>query len=352
MLVNLRAGLCGAALLLGGLASAQPMDESMRAAARDLAQQGVAAYEAGDFATATEKLERAYQVMSMPTIALWSARALTKGGRLLRASERYGDALRWTGTAADQKLQARAQEDASKEREALQARIPALTLVIEGGLPQGAEVTLDGKVLPAALVGVAVPVDPGQHTARVSSGTLVAEQVVQVAEAARLVIPLKLASAPAATPVAAAPAEAAPPAAYVPPAPEESGAPAPSPGAAPGEDQGGSSRRTVGLVVGGVGVVALGVGGAFLAVALGKKSDSDRYCRGTTCTDQRGVKSREDAVAAGNLATVAGLVGVVGLSAGAFLFFTAPSGGTGATGFGVGPMMVSDTVGVGGGGIF
>ena len=50
---------------------------------------------------ASEKLERAYSVLRVPSIALWSARALEKGGKLVEASERYLEATRLDATVGD-----------------------------------------------------------------------------------------------------------------------------------------------------------------------------------------------------------------------------------------------------------
>lgn len=43
-------------------------EDGTRAAARDLAAEGIAAYQAGDFANASRKLEKAYRLFSTPTL--------------------------------------------------------------------------------------------------------------------------------------------------------------------------------------------------------------------------------------------------------------------------------------------
>jgi tetratricopeptide (TPR) repeat protein len=79
--------LLGALLLCGSTVMAQ--DDAARAAARDLAREGVALLKAGSYAEAQEKLHRAYQLYPMPTVALFEGEALEKLGRLVEAAERY-----------------------------------------------------------------------------------------------------------------------------------------------------------------------------------------------------------------------------------------------------------------------
>ena len=56
-------------------------------AARKLAEDGVAALQNGDAATAVQKLEKAHNMLKAPSVALWSARALAKRGLLIEAAE-------------------------------------------------------------------------------------------------------------------------------------------------------------------------------------------------------------------------------------------------------------------------
>src|SRR4051812_29141942 len=70
-------------------AAAQEVDDATRAAARKLGYVGVQAYDAKDYATATDKLEKAFRLYQAPSLGLWSARALVKSGKLVEAQERY-----------------------------------------------------------------------------------------------------------------------------------------------------------------------------------------------------------------------------------------------------------------------
>src|SRR5688500_19688537 len=78
-----------AALLTAGPLLGQAADESTRTAARALGTAGVEAYQANDFATATDKLEKAYGILRAPSLGLWSGRALVKVGKLVEAADRF-----------------------------------------------------------------------------------------------------------------------------------------------------------------------------------------------------------------------------------------------------------------------
>src|SRR6185369_14754613 len=70
-------------------ATADDIDPSARSAARSLGYAGVEAFERREYGPALDKLEKAFAVLRVPSIGLWSARALARLGRLVQASERY-----------------------------------------------------------------------------------------------------------------------------------------------------------------------------------------------------------------------------------------------------------------------
>ncbi|HVW29720.1 MAG TPA: hypothetical protein VHC69_30360 [Polyangiaceae bacterium] len=306
---------------------AQQVDERTRSAARELAEQGATALQNGDTNGAIDKLERAYQIMHLPTVGLYSARALAKGGRLVDAAERYVDVTRWSGPSDAR--QAQAQADAARERDELLPRIPNVTLVIEGADPSDVTVTLDGHAVLAALVGAPQPVDPSHHVAKATRGTESVEQPFDIAEGQSLSVSLKFGAAPAA---AAPPAPAAAPAVTAPAPPPE----------ADKSSSGWGTQKIIAVSVAGAGLVSGIVAGVFTGSALSKKSDADKYCKGSACTDSRGVTLLDDARSAGNVATITGIAGIALIGAGAVLFFTAPSS--------KGPSVAVTPVYVGGGG--
>jgi predicted deacylase len=118
-------------LLSTGAASAQAVDDATRGAARTLGYDGVKAYQSGDYPVANEKLDKAYRVLKVPSLGLWSARALVKVGRLVEASERYAEVSRLPTSGGDETVQKQAQVDARAELEALAPRVPSLNMRFE-----------------------------------------------------------------------------------------------------------------------------------------------------------------------------------------------------------------------------
>jgi hypothetical protein len=103
-------------------AAAWGQSDATRGAARDLGADGVEDYQAGKYGEASEKLGRAFEILRVPSLGLWSARALAKEGKLVEASERYLDVSRLDATKGDTAVQKQAQAEAASEREALQPR--------------------------------------------------------------------------------------------------------------------------------------------------------------------------------------------------------------------------------------
>jgi hypothetical protein len=313
--VKFRAFLLMALTLAPVRAMAQEVDDRARSAARTLAEDGVNALQAGDAATAVDKLERAYQIIKLPTVGLWAARALVKSGRLVTGAERYLDVTRFSGSADPRQEQAKA--DAAKEHDQLQPRIPTVTLALEGGAVAGTSFTLDGDPVSVALVGTPIPVDPKHHLVRATRGDQSSEGAFDITEGQKLTVTLKLggsATAPVAAPVTVA----------TPTPPPADDAQADS------SHKFWNTQRTIGVAVGGAGVVAAVVSGIFTAGALSKKSDAG--CNdGGGCTSQTGIDKLSDARSAGNVATITGIAGLALIGAGVVVFVTAPSTDSGAS---------------------
>jgi hypothetical protein len=163
-------------------------------------------------------------------------------------------------------------------------------------------VMLDGVELPAALVGLEAPVNPGKHrVVAVLGATEGTPQEVEIAEGAHIKIDL---ASPSSAPVAA-PAAAAP-------VPDQAG------------HDPGRGLRIGSYVAFGVGAVGLGVGTVFLIKGMGKKSDADDAfdaCNassgGCSVSEESNVRSLEDDAASAKTIGAVGLgVGVVGVGAG------------------------------------
>lgn len=154
-------GVFALSLLASAPAPAQPLDTVSREAATALAIAGLEAYEAGHYEEAFDKLEKSYTVARVPTLALWSARALHKLGRWLEAEARYQEAVTLPLPDVDTATQQQAQQDAQAEFAALQPTIPQLSIQLEGATLEQLRITIDGKVVSSA--GPVHRLNPGAH---------------------------------------------------------------------------------------------------------------------------------------------------------------------------------------------
>jgi tetratricopeptide (TPR) repeat protein len=245
-----------ASLCLAFPAAAQQDDPAMRSAGRKLALDGIALFQQGKAPEASEKLEKAFQLLPVPSVALWSARALEKRGLLVEASERYMEAGRMSGFKGDQDVQLQAQKDAARELEALAPRIPSLVIAVS---PAGADqpvVMLDGKLVPPALLGEEQPVNPGAHQIDVTLGQRKVSRRITLAEAERkteTIGPASEAQAPSSS--SSSPISVA-------------GDPSKAPDTGPGSS---STQRTVAYVALAAGGAGLALGGVSGVLALSKR---------------------------------------------------------------------------------
>jgi hypothetical protein len=156
--------LAGCCSLFAASAAAQASSDADRAAARELGKQGLTALDQGNFAVAEDRLSRAIALHDVPTLRLARARARRASEKLVSAGEDYRAVLRWPTVAGEPSVFVDARRDARSELEALEPRIPRLTIVLQGG---PATVTVGGFEWPQALIGVARPMDPGEYVVEV-----------------------------------------------------------------------------------------------------------------------------------------------------------------------------------------
>lgn len=295
------------------LHAADTLDRDTREAARKLGYSGIEAYQAGNYGAASEKLDKAYRVAAVPSLGLWSARALVKLGKLVEAAERYREVGALRVSSGDQAVQKKAQAEAASDLVALEAKIPKLTVHLEGAAASEVNLTINGKPFAAEQVGLAQPLNPGSYRVEASRGAEQASVEVTLSEGEQKPVVLELGAAPAPAPVTT---------------------PLPAEPARAGLGR----QRTLALVAGGVGVVGVVVGSVFGLKSKSSHDEAANYCSGSVCRDQRGVNAGEDAYSSGTISTVAMVVGGVGLAGGAVLWLTAPSSHQEPTaGFAVGP---------------
>jgi hypothetical protein len=295
-----------ALLLAASPVFGQQADESTRTAARALGNAGVEAYQANDFATATDKLEKAYAILKVPTLGLWAGRALVQTGKWIEASERFLEVTSLQVPAGDVAVQKQAQADAAVELRTLTPRVPLVTVAAEGAELADCNVTIDGQPVASSLLSAGRLMNPGKHLIEGRHGGERSHTEITVAEGERATAILKFAAPQ--PPLVAAP-------------------PPPPPSARETTAAPGSAQRTWGFVALGAGGVGLVVGGITGGIALGKKNDIDANAN---CRDNRCAPSEADQVDSYNalrtVSSVGFIAGGVLAAAGVVLLVTAPSG--------------------------
>jgi hypothetical protein len=223
-------------------------------AARELAVAGAEAFDKQDYATALDRFQRAESLYKAPSIAVMVARCLARLGRVVEAVDKYEETLRMPLDAAAPEAFQRAVADATAEVEPARARVARIELRLPADAPPKTVVTLDDKPVPAALIGVPVPVDPGVlHVAARAPGREPYAYDVALAEGARQSVEITL--APLHQPVSAR---------------------AGSTPAAPKDQHHGHSTLTVALLTGGG--LSLAAGTVTGISALNHKSHLDKVC--------------------------------------------------------------------------
>jgi hypothetical protein len=172
-------------------------------------------------------------------------------------------------------------------------------------------VVRDGAEVSQASWGVEIPVDAGSHVVEASApGHKAWKANVTVAkdgDRVEVVVPkLEREASAAAAPIP--PPKAPPP----PPSHAEAG--------------GGSSQKTIGYVLGAVGVVGVGVGAVTGLMAIGKNNDAKGVCPNDgPCGSREAVDSADSAKSLATVSTIGFVAGGLALAGGAVLILTAPS---------------------------
>jgi hypothetical protein len=276
-----RAAVCSAVAVFL-LASAAHADD--RAEAEELFERGRAAMDAKDFARACAFFESSLHkedatgtLLNLALCHQATGRIATAWGELRAVEER---------SRAAKPSQTERADFAHDRAEELRPRLPRLRV---HRVEPGVSLAVDGRAAAAPLLESGIPIDLGEHdlvaTAPGKDPWRLKVRVTREAEVDDVSVP----------PLADAQA---------PPRATASG-----------------SQRTVGWMVGGVGVASIAVGSVFGAFALSKRSAS--RCP-DPCTDASSAQSAYDkAIVDANVANVAIGVGIIAVAAGVFLVLTA-----------------------------
>lgn len=284
-----------------------------KAAAEALFDEGTKLLKAGNYEEACKKLESSQRVDPGIGTLLYLGECYKKAGRTASAWATFREAAS-KAEAAGEADRARA---GKKRADELEGSLSRVTFEMAEGNLEIEDLAVRQGELPVnrALWGTPIPVDPGQLKVIVEApGYERWETTVLVGEGgstATLSIP----------PLVKLP-EAAPPPPEEPPKkePEQQVSFTQEDVKKPG-----STQKTVGLVVAGIGALGVGVGSVFGLFAMQSESDAREFCDGDTC--QKGTdgltftdKAREQAL----VSTIGFAAGGALLAGGLTLYFTAP----------------------------
>ncbi len=196
-------------------------------------------------------------------------------------------------------------DECTKRIDDVNAALPSVVLDARSGAGAtltSVKVTLDGEPLTDVLDGKAIALDPGPHTFVFSSAEGSAEQKIMVKEGAKDVSVTAVLGATAPPPPS-------------PPKPQGDATVPPPPAESP------SSMKTIGYVVGGVGLAGITLGGVFGIVAISKNSSAN--CHPNDCSNSDAKPAdRTSAQGSADIATVGFIAGGVLTAAGvAFVLF-------------------------------
>ncbi|WP_437785315.1 tetratricopeptide repeat protein [Sorangium sp. So ce1097] len=308
-------------------ARAAPVHAQDVAAAEALFHRGLAAMQAGRYETGCPALNESYRLDPRPGTLFTVAECEARSGKIATAATRYGDYLAlFARLSPDAQAKQQGREKvATRRRAALLPDIPELTLSLPADAPEGTIVRRGEVTLGAPMLGVPLPIDPGEHVVTTQApGAPPLEQRISIAKGEKKQITLQVNAAPAAS-AGAAPRgpETGRPAASRPAPPAPAPGPAPQPGA---PARHGSWHRTGAIVTGSVGAAGLIVGGVTGALAFVEKATVDDNCVGTRCNPE-GMRAVESSRTFALASTIGLGAGAVGLGAAVALLLTAPPEG-------------------------
>jgi hypothetical protein len=303
------------------------------AAARGLAVDGLKLAKAGQCREAVDKLERAEKLHHSAIVLARLGECYISLGKLVQGSESLRKVLREPlppdPSAALQQAYDRAQSLVQETK----ANIAGLTITLMGAKDATPTLLVDGGEVPATVLGVELPVDPGEHTVEVRApGFLKATGRAKLGTGEKQTISVELKRDPNAT-VSDKPAAAASPnPAQNPTGPTAATADASAglstPASEPERHSG--ATRTWGYLSYGVGAVGLGVGLVFGRAAMQDKSQLDTDCPGKVCSSDQADRL-DSAKTKGLVSTIGFGVGAAGVVLGTVLVLSS-GGGSSASG--------------------
>jgi hypothetical protein len=181
---------------------ARAVEAEQNQAAVDLAYEGKERFEAGDYATALDRFEKAQALAGSPVFDLYVARCLKALGRWREALAAYEETEHFMVDGSNVSFR-QAQENASRERRELFAKMPKLTLEASHTSDVSSiELKIDGETMSWPVVDV--PLDPGKHVLTATLGREKYDDVITLSASETRVVELpfgKSAGQQASTPI-------------------------------------------------------------------------------------------------------------------------------------------------------
>jgi hypothetical protein len=166
-------------------------------------EEGKQAFKAGRFAEALSAYQTSMALEPSPNTRFQIARcyiALGKPASAFLNFKRAAQEAQDRVNATQEKRYAATREAALSEAQSLEKKIPRLTLRLGGAAPEGFSLSLDGSEVPQPAWGLALEVDPGEHTVSGSGPRLQRfETRFTLAEAEQKQIDIPLTRLPTAT---------------------------------------------------------------------------------------------------------------------------------------------------------
>ncbi len=276
-------------------------DATAKTTAEALFAEGRRLMTTGDYPAACAKFAASQKLDAGVGTSLNLADCYEKSGRIASAWVEFRGAISAARSAASKEREQLARERA----QALESRLSYLTITTSPEQRGSIQITRDGAPVEPAALGTPIPIDPGKHAIEATApGKKKWSEAIDVgAPKSQIAVTIPLLASE--TGVTAAPSETV------------------KPGVTDTSKHGGA-QRAVGVGVGVVGVIGVTAGTIFGLKAKSSWSDAKSHCANYPygCGSE-GVSLGEDAKSAGNISTVAFLIGGAGLVGGAVLYFTA-----------------------------
>jgi len=152
----------------GGIprAFAEPTTAELTAA-RELFDQGLKLEEKKEWQAALDKFRKVAAVKATPQVRFHMGLCLENLGKLVDALNEFERALAEASADSSSSTQT-VVKSSQKHIDELRERVPRVTIQV----PEGAKdvaITIDGSSVSAAVIGTAIPLDPGSHTVHVTA---------------------------------------------------------------------------------------------------------------------------------------------------------------------------------------